>query len=55
MAVMYLRIKFGADIFIQFGVSDIFPKLKMAAAAILDLWGSHETTHEGTLVVRTPC
>ena len=36
MAVMHLHIKFGADIFIQSGVIDIFPKLKMAAAAILD-------------------
>jgi len=36
MAVMHLHIKFGADIFIQSGVTDIFPKLKMAAAAILD-------------------
>jgi len=35
MAVMHLHIKFGADIFIQSGV-DIFPKFKMAAAAILD-------------------
>ena len=35
MAVMHLHIKFGADIFIQSGV-DIFPKLKIAAAAILD-------------------
>jgi len=35
---------------------DIFPKLKMADAAILDLFGvSHETTHEGSFVVRTPC
>jgi len=55
MAVMHLHIKFGADIFIQSGVIDIFPKLKMAAAAILDLLGDHRTTHEGTLVVRTPC
>ena len=39
MAVMHLPIKIGADIFIQFGVIDIFPKLKMAAAAILDLLG----------------
>ena len=39
MAVMHLHIKFGADIFIQSGVIDIFPKLKMAAAAILDLLG----------------
>ena len=37
MAVMHLHIKFGADIFIQSGVIDIFPKFKMAAAAILDL------------------
>jgi len=29
-------IKFGADIFIQSGVIDIFPKFKMAAAALLD-------------------
>ena len=36
MAVMHLYIKFGADIFIQSGVIDIYPKLKMAAAAILD-------------------
>jgi len=36
MAVMHLPIKFGADIFIQSGVIDIFPKFNMAAAAILD-------------------
>ena len=36
MAVMHLHIKFGADIFIQSGVIDIFPKFKMAAAATLD-------------------
>jgi len=39
MAVMYLAVQFGADIFIQSEVTDIFPKLKMAAAAILDLFG----------------
>ena len=39
MAVMHLYIKFGADIFIQSGVIDNFPKLKMAATAILDLLG----------------
>jgi len=39
MTVMHLPINFGADIFIQSGVIDIFPKLKMAAAAILDLFG----------------
>ena len=37
MAVMHLPVKFGADIFIQWGVIDILLKLKMAAAAILDL------------------
>jgi len=37
MVVMHLPIKFGADIFIQCGVIDILPKLKMASAAILDL------------------
>jgi len=36
MAVKHLHIKFGADVFIQSGVIDIFPKFKMAAAAILD-------------------
>jgi len=35
-AVMHLHIKFGADIFNQSGVIDIFPKFKMAAAAIVD-------------------
>ena len=52
MAVMHLPIKFGADIFIRYEVIDIFPKLKMAAAAILDLVG--EATHVGAFVVRTP-
>jgi len=36
MAVVHLHIKFGAYIFIQSGVIVIFPKFKMAAAAILD-------------------
>jgi len=36
---MHLPIKFGADIFIWSRVIGIFPKLKMAAAAILDLLG----------------
>ena len=39
MAMMHLPIKFGADIFMQSGVIDIFPKLKMAAATILELLG----------------
>ena len=36
MAVLHLHIKFGADIFIQSGVIDNFPKFKITAAAILD-------------------
>jgi len=36
---LHLPIKVGAYIFSQSGVIDIFPKLKMAAAAILDLSG----------------
>ena len=39
MAVAHLHIKFGADILIQSRVIVIFPKLKMAAAAIFDLLG----------------
>jgi len=36
MAVKHVPIKFGTDIFIQSRVIDIFPKLMIAAAAILD-------------------
>jgi len=36
MAAVHLPIKFGVDICIQSRVIDIFPKFKMAAAAILD-------------------
>jgi len=54
MALMHLPVKFGADTFIQCAVIDILPKLKTAAAAILDLLGSYGTTHEGVLVVRNP-
>jgi len=39
IAVMHLPMKIGADTFIQSGVIDIFRKLKMVAAAILDLFG----------------
>jgi len=39
MAVVHLPIKFGADNFIQFRVRHFFLKLKMAAAAILNLIG----------------
>jgi len=47
--------KFGANICIQSRIIDIFPKLKMAAAVILDSLGSHGTTHESPFVVRIPC
>jgi len=36
MAIKHLPLKFGENIFIQSGVMDIFPKIKMAAATILD-------------------
>ena len=39
MAMMHLSMKFGAYIFIQSGVIDIFPKLKMVTTAILYLFG----------------
>jgi len=39
MALVRLPMKFGAYIFIQSGVIDIFPQFKMAAAAILELLG----------------
>jgi len=39
MTSVHLSVKFGADIFIQSGVIDILPKLKMSVAAILDLFG----------------
>jgi len=39
VAVVHLPMKFGADIFIKSGVIYIFRKLKMVAAAILDLFG----------------
>jgi len=38
VAVMHRPVIFGADIFIQSGVIDIFQKLKMAAAATSDLF-----------------
>jgi len=39
MALVRLPMKFYAGTFIQSGVTDIFPKLKMATAAILELRG----------------
>jgi len=42
------------DIFIQSGVIDIFPKFKMAAAAIWICLGE-PWSHEASFVVRTSC
>jgi len=65
MASMHLPMKFSADIFIQSGVIDIFPKLKMEASWIClgepwnrylgFVWVSHGTTHEASFVMRTSC
>jgi len=46
MAMTHLTAKFGEYIFIQSRVIDIFPKLKMAAAAVFDLLDGDGTTHE---------
>ena len=57
IAVMHLPIKFGADIFIQFGVIDIFfSKIKDGGRRHLGfVWVSHGTTHEASFMVRTSC
>ena len=47
MAMMHLPIKFGAYILIQSGLIDIFPKLKMAAVAILDFQSVWIWPHTG--------
>jgi len=54
--MMHLPIKFGANIFIQSAVIDIFSEIKDNGCRHLGFdWGSHETTHEGAFTVRTPC
>jgi len=50
MAVMHLSMKFGADVFIQSGVIDIFPKFKAAWIVRLCEFG-----HSGVLVVWYLC
>jgi len=56
IAVMHVPVKFGADIFIQCGVIDIFFVIQDGGRRHLGfVGGSHGTTHEGTLAVRTPC
>jgi len=55
VAVMHLPIKFGADIFIQSEVIDIFSEIKDGGCRHLGFgWWSHGTTHVGAFVVRTP-
>jgi len=53
MAMMHLPINFDADIFIQPGVIDIFPKLKMAAAGRQP--PSWIFRHSGVLIVWYLC
>ena len=56
MALVHLPMKFGADIFIQSGVIDIFSKIKDDGRRHLGfVWVSHRTTHEASFVVRTSC
>jgi len=56
MAVLHLPMKFGADIFIQSGVIDIFSEIKDGGRRHLGfVWVSHGTTHEASFVARTSC
>jgi len=56
MAVMHLPIKFGADIFIQSGVIDIFFKIKDCGRRHLGFVSvNHGTTHKASFVVHTSC
>jgi len=51
MAVMHLFIKFGADIFIQFDVIDIFSEIKDGGYRHLGFdWWNHGTAHEGAAI-----
>ena len=57
MALVRLPMIFGADIFIQSGVIDIFSKIKDGSRRYLGfVWVSHgTTTHEDSFTVRTSC
>ena len=56
MAVMHLPVKFGADIFIQSRIIDIFSEIQDGGRRHLGFVRvSHETTHEASFVVRTSC
>jgi len=47
--------KFVADIFIQYGVIDIFSKIKDGGRHHLGfVWVNHGTTHEATFMVVPP-
>ena len=56
MSSVHLPMKFGADIFIQYGVIDIFFKIKDCGRRHLGfVWVSCGTTHEATVMVHTSC
>jgi len=56
MSSVHLPMKFGADIFIQYGVIDIFSKIKDGGHCHLGfVWVSHGITHKATFMVRTSC
>jgi len=56
MAMVHLPIKFGADIYIQSGVIDIFSENKDGGCRHLGfVWVSHGTTHEESFVACTSC
>ena len=56
MALVRLPMKFGADIFIQSRVINIFSKIKDGGRRHLGfVWVSHRTIHEASFVVRTSC
>jgi len=56
MASVHLSMKFGAYIFIQSGVIDIFFKIKGGGRRHLGfVWVSHGTTHEASFMVCTSC
>jgi len=56
MALLRLLMTFGADIFIQSGVIDIFFRIKDGGRRHLGIaWVSHGTTHEASFTARTSC
>ena len=56
MSSVHLPMKFGADIFIQYGVINIFSKIKDGGRRHLGfVWVTHGTTHEASFMVRISC